>query len=226
MMTMIVEKAVSLALLSVFLGLNVMVGVARFTVGIGSSVWRRVLRVEIPENEKKGYEILYTVIWIAIGLWAFWKLKDKTLLGAVLSIFTFRSGSNLSKTLLYALHDQKIVQEYSNREQLLSLIGKASTITLITEAIFVVTLGVAYKILSMTLTPGMGMSKEISSGNFLLYLWGAGFLFGLLFGWFMGRNNRGILMSNAFPILIFFMARTGKKKTEEVVRKPLERLRQ
>ncbi|ACS32653.1 hypothetical protein [Thermococcus gammatolerans] len=219
MMTMIVEKALSLALLSVFLGLNVMVGVARFTVGMGSSVWRRVLRVEIPENEKKGYEILYTVIWIAIGLWAFWKLKDKTLLGAVLGIFTFRSGSNLSKTLIYTVHDQRIVREYSNEGRLLSIIGRASTLSLLIEALFVVTLGIAYKTLSITLKSGM------SAGNFLLYLWGAGFLFGLLFGWFVGRNNRGILMSNAFPILVFFMARTGKKKTEEVVRKPLERFR-
>jgi len=226
METMIVTKLIALFLLLVFLGLNAMIAIARLTMGLGSSLWRRIFRIEIPENEKKGYEIVYTIIWIGVGLWAFWKLKNASLFGAVLGFLTFRSGANLSKTLVYTIHDQRIVREYSNEGRLLSIIGNASTLSLLIEVLFVVTLGVAYKTLSATLKSGM------SAGNFLLYLWAAGFLFGLLFGWFMGRNNRGILLSNAFPIVVFFSARAGKKKaesglkkTKDAARKPLERFK-
>jgi len=110
MINMIAGKVIILVLLSIFLCLNAMVLWARFTIGTGSSLWRRISRIEIPENEKKRYEPLYTLSWTGIGLWAFWKLKNTTLLGATLGFFAFRSGSNLSKMLAYTLHDQRAPQ--------------------------------------------------------------------------------------------------------------------
>lgn len=223
---MLAEKIIAGFLFLIFIALNAMISIARIMMGLGSAAWKKVFKIEIPENEKKSYEILQTVIWIAVGIWGFWKLKDASILGAFLGFFAFRSGSNVSKTLIYTIHDQKIVREYSSEDRLLSIIGTASTVSLLLETTFIVALALAYKTISATIKSGM------SAGNFVLYLWMIGFIFGVLSSWLIARNNHGILLSNAFPIIVFFSARTGKKKVKKgveesksLVRKPLKKLR-
>lgn len=223
---MIAAEIIAEFLFLIFIGLNAMIYMARIMMRFGSAAWKKVFRIEIPENEKKSYEILQTVIWIAVGIWGFWKLKDVSMLGAFLGFFTFRSGSNVSKTLIYTIHDQKIVREYSSEGRLLSIIGTASTVSLLLETILITALTLAYKTTSATIKPGM------SAGNFVLYLWATGFIFGIISGWLISRNNRGILLRNTFQIIVFFSARAGKKKVEKdaeesksLVRKPLKKLR-
>lgn len=213
-------------LLLVFIGLNLMLLMARTMAGLGSAAWKKIFRIEVPENEKKSYETLQTVAWLAAGAWGFWELRGTSLLAAFLAFFAFRSGLNVSKTLIYALHDQKVVREQYSEGKLLSVIGTASAVSLLLEGLFVVVLAIAYKALSAITQSG------ISAGNLVLYLWLSGLAFGAASALLVARNNRGILMKNALPIVVFFSARTGKKKAEEgvekskeIARKPLKKLK-
>ena len=210
-----IAEFLSLLLLGIFLLVNALVLLARAFGSLAGMTWRKVLRLDLPENEKKGWERLYTIIWLAVGLWAFWKLWGWSLTrvaAAVFGFLAFRSGANITRTLIYSLHDRKIIEGYTGESKALGVIGRATRLSLLLESLFVVSFALLYKTLSVTLNPG-----GRSASAFILYLWLAGLLFGLLFGWFMARNNRGILMRNAIATVGFFALRKGKRKADETV---------
>ena len=219
-------ELLSLFLLATFLLINVILAFMRVFGSLAGMAWRKALRLDIPENEKKGIEKVYTVIWLAVGIWAFWKLwgwSATRIMAAIFGFFAFRSGANITRTLIYGLHDQRIIEEYTDDSSVLRIIGTATKLSLLLETIFIVSFALVYKTLSVTVNP-----NGKSASTFILYLWLAGLLFGLLFGWFIARNNRGILLRNAIATVWFFTARKGKKKadkTTEVAKKVPDKLR-
>ncbi|ASJ01914.1 hypothetical protein A3L09_00880 [Thermococcus profundus] len=223
---MILEKLLAAILLTMFLGISAAVKVMGTIMRAGSAVWRKALRVEIPENEKKSWEKVHTAVWLLIGIWAFWRLKSSTLLGAVFGFLSFRSGSNVSKTAVYALHDRNILKRYSEGDRLLSVVGIASAFSLLMEGIFVLSFATAYRILSATAGP------TTTAGSFIIYLWIGGFLFGAVFAWLVSRDNEGVILKNEAPVVLFFTTLSGKRKAEEgikkskkIAKKPIEHLR-
>ncbi|WP_297463845.1 hypothetical protein [Thermococcus sp.] len=210
-----IREILAFLFLTAFLFINLSLMLMRIFGSLAGVTWRKVLRLDLPENEKKGWERLYTLIWLAVGLWAFWKLWGWSLTRVVAAVFgflAFRSGANITRTLVYSLHDRKIIEEYTGDSRLLRIVGRATELSLLLESLFVVSFALLYKTLSVTLNPG-----GRSASAFILYLWLAGLLFGLLFGWFIARNNRGILMRNAIATVGFFALRKGKKKADETV---------
>ena len=210
-----IREILAFLFLTAFLFINLSLMLMRIFGSLAGVTWRKVLRLDLPENEKKGWERLYTLIWLAVGLWAFWKLWGWSLTRVVAAVFgflAFRSGANITRTLVYSLHDRKIIEEYTGDSRLLRIVGRATELSLLLESLFVVSFALLYKTLSVTFNPG-----GRSASAFILYLWLAGLLFGLLFGWFIARNNRGILMRNAIATVGFFALRKGKKKADETV---------
>jgi hypothetical protein len=178
-----------------------------FAKRMAGKVLKKLLRIQVPKNQKKGLERLYTPVWILIGLWAFFKLKDATLLGAVLGLLAFRSGANITRLLIYSSHDAKILKEMAEG-RVLGLLEKAVRITLLIEVAFPLAIVLAYKALSaVTISHG-------SAGRFLLGLWVAGALFGVVFGYMIARDNRGLLLEDSVEALTFMIAFKGKQKTE------------
>ncbi|NJE11075.1 hypothetical protein [Thermococcus sp. MAR1] len=209
-----IREILAFVFLTAFLFINLSLILMRTFGSIAGVTWRKVLRVDVPENEKKGIERIYTLAWIAVGAWAFLKLWGASWSAAFFGFLAFRSGANITKTLIYGLHDQRIIEEYTEDSRVLRIIGMATKLSILLETIFVVAFALAYKAFSVTLSPS-GMSVNI----IILSLWLAGLAFGLLFGWFIARNNRGILLRNAIATVGFFATRKGKKKTEETVEK-------
>ncbi len=205
-----IREIASLMLLLAFIGINIAVGLGRLFGRFAGVTLRRVLGVDLPENEKKGLERLFTLVWVPIGIWAFlrlWSWSVSGIAGAVFGFLAFRSGANLTRTLVYSIHDRKIIEEHGEG-RVLSIVGKATGLSLLLEAIFIFSFALAYKLLSATITPGR------SANQLILLLWMGGLAFGLFFGWFMTRNNRGILMRNAIVVVSFFATKKGKTKVE------------
>jgi len=46
----------------------------------------------------------------------------------------------------------------------------------------------------------------------------AGLIFGAIFGWFIARNNDGILLEDQIVVVWFFAGKTGIKKTEKTTK--------
>ncbi|ASJ08283.1 hypothetical protein A3L11_03180 [Thermococcus siculi] len=211
------RELLSLLLLSTFLLINLGMAFMRAFGSLAGMTWRKVLRLDIPENEKKNWEKLYTAVWLIVGGWAFiklWGWSATRVMAALFGFLAFRSGANVTRTLIYGLHDQRIIEEYTEDSSVLGIIGTATKLSLLLETVFVVAFALAYKAFSVTLNP-----NGLSANTFILYLWLAGLAFGLLFGWFIARNNRGILLRNAIATVGFFTARKGKRKADETVEK-------
>ena len=209
------REIASLMLLLIFIGINITVGLGRLFGRFAGVTLRRALGVDLPENEKKGWERLFTLVWLPIGLWAFFKLwgwSVSGVIGALFGFLAFRSGANLTRSLVYSIHDRKIVEEHGEG-RLLSVIGKATGLSVLLEGTFAFSFALAYKLLSATITPGR------SANQFILLLWLGGLAFGLVFGWFIARNNRGILLRNAILVVGFFAAKKGKTKVDGTVGK-------
>ncbi|ASJ11508.1 hypothetical protein [Thermococcus thioreducens] len=209
-----IREILAFVFLIAFLFINLVLMLMRTFGSLAGMTWRKVLRLEIPENKKKGLEKLYTLFWLTVGIWAFWKLWGTSGAAAIFGFLAFRSGANITKTLIYGLHDQRIIEKYTEDSRLLGIIGTATKLTIMLETVFVVAFALAYKAFSVTLSPG-----GVSANTFILSLWVLGLIFGLLFGRFIARNNDGILLQNAVAVVGFFTTRKGKKKTEETVEK-------
>jgi len=210
------REIASLMLLVAFIGINVTVIIWRLFGKLAGVTLRKALGIDLPENEKKGWERLFTLAWLLVGIWAFFKLWSWSIAGIMSAVFgflAFRSGANVTRTLVYSLHDRKIVEEHTEDSRALSIVGTATRLSLLLEGLFVFSFALVYKLLSATLSSGT------SANHFILLLWLAGLAFGLLFGWFIARNNRGILLRNAIVIVGFFATKKGKKKGEETTRK-------
>ena len=211
------RELLSLFLLATFLLINISVAFMRTFGNLAGMTWRKVLRLDIPQNEKKSWDRLYTVVWLLIGGWAFIKLWGWSVMRVMAALFgflAFRSGAHVTKTLIYGLHDQRIIEEYTEDSRLLGIVGTATKLSLLLETVFVVAFALAYKAFSITLNP-----NGMRANPLILYLWLAGLAFGLLFGWFIARNNHGILLQNAIATVGFFTARKGRRKADETVEK-------
>ncbi len=202
-------RLLSIILLTVFLLMNLAMLVIKPFVGAGTRLWKRIFGVNIPKDDKRGYGWLHTLAWIAVGVWAVWKLKSAGVLAEFFGFLSFRSGANVTRTLVYGLHDRDTLRKYSG-EGLLSIIGNVMKFSLLMETVFVASIALAYKTLSITEGP------RISAGGFILFLWTAGLLFGLVFGWLTARNHRGVLLQNTVPVVLFFSIRTGKSRTDKI----------
>jgi len=209
-----IREMLAFFFLTAFLFINLSLILMRAFGSLAGMTWRKVLKLDIPENEKKGLARLYTIVWIAIGAWAFWQLKNISWIAALFGFLAFRSGANITKTLVYGLHDQRLIGEYTEESRALGIVGTATKLSILLETVFVVAFALAYKAFSVTLSP-----NGMSANTFILSLWLGGLAFGLLFGWFTARNNHGILLQNAIATVGFFATRKDKEKTDETIGK-------
>ncbi|WP_457751474.1 hypothetical protein [Thermococcus sp.] len=210
------REFLSFFLLSAFVLLNITISLWRLFGRFTGITLRKSLGLNLPENEKKSWERLFTVVWLFVGIWAFFKLWSWSVTGIMSAIFgflAFRSGANVTKALVYSLHDREIVKEHSRDSRALSIIGTATGLSLLLEGLFIFSFALAYKVLSTTLNSGTRVNF------FILILWIGGLIFGLVFGWFIAKNNRGILMENAISTVGFFATKKGKEKGEEATKK-------
>jgi len=209
----LIWEALSILLLLGFIGINITLAVARISGKLAGITLRKTLRVDIPKNEKKHLERLFTPVWIAVGLVGAWKTRWD-ILAMIFAFLAFRSGANVSRTLIYSIHDGRLVEEYTRDSRILGIIGKATRISLLLEGMFVVALVVSYKTLS-TATTASGRPTTL----FITGLWLLGLVFGAVFGWLIARNNRGILLENQISIVWLFAGKKGKEKTEAALEK-------
>jgi hypothetical protein len=213
-----IEKLIAVLLLTVFLVINIVLFFMRLFRKGASILFKNLLRSEIPENEKKGWEKIYTLVWLAVGLWAFWKLKDKTILGAFFGFFTFRSGANVGKLIVYSHHDAKLVEK-GGEGRVLGMISTVVKLSLLLEGTFLAGIAISYKALSITLKGGE------TAGHFLLALWLVGLAFGIIFGLLISRNNNGILLGDSLSTLAFFTMRKVSIKSQSASEKAKKGIR-
>jgi len=202
------QSIVSLFLLLAFLGVNLWLSFTRLMTRVTGKLFRRALRVDLPENEKKTLERLFTPIWIAVGLYGAWKVRWDYL-AMLFAFLAFRSGAGVAKLLVYSHHDGKLLEDTEGR--VLRSIAKVTRLGLLLEGTFILAFALAYKALSVVST------SKGPAGAFILKLWFLGLVFGFAFSWLIARNNRGILLRDQVALVLFFAGKKTAEKTGETV---------
>jgi len=216
---MTAQSLLSYLLLLVFLGINLWLSILRITSRIAGKFLTKAFRINLPPNEKKTMERLFTVIWLAVGIYGALKVRWD-ILTMVFAFLAFRSGANVSRTLVYSIHDGKIIKKHVRDSRALGIMSRAVRISLLLEGLFVIAFALAYKVLSTTAGPAKG-----SASIFIVELWILGLVFGVVFGWMIARNNEGILLENQMAVVWFFTGKKGREKTERTIEKTTKRVK-
>ncbi|WP_456422983.1 hypothetical protein [Thermococcus sp.] len=216
---MTAQSLLSYLLLLLFLGINLWLSILRITSRIAGKFLTKAFRINLPPNEKKTMERMFTVIWLAVGIYGALKVRWN-LLAMVFAFLAFRSGANVSRTLVYSIHDGKIIERHVRDSRTLGIMGRAVRISLLLEGLFVIAFALAYKVLSTTAGPARG-----SASIFIVELWILGLVFGVAFGLMVARNNEGILLENQMAVVWFFTGKKSKEKTERTIEETTKRVK-
>jgi len=211
MVRALLAKVLAIFLLLMFPLVNLTMTMFKLAGRFAGATLRRALHIDVPGNQKKTLERLFTPIWIVVGLYGAWKVQWNYL-AMLFAFLAFRSGANVSRTLVYSIHDGKIIERYTSDSKVFGILGKAVKISLLLEGTFVIAFALAYKALSLTTT-----STGTSTTLFVTALWVAGLVFGALFGWLIARNNDGVLLEDQITIVLLFAGKKGKEKTEKTI---------
>jgi len=198
----------ALIFLMMFLAVNFVVWMFKVMGKLTAALLRKAFSLSMPENERRWLERLFTPIWIAVGIWAFLKLKNESLLVALFGLFSFRSGGNTAKTIVYSLHDRRLVKKLGDG----GLLSRVTAAVITLEMMFFIGMALAYKAVSVV----------AGSSAWLFYLWFGGLAFGLLFFSIVARNNDGVLMKNVLSIAVFFSGRKGMESVERLKARGIE----
>lgn len=71
-----IEKLLALFFLTLFL-LNLALRLFTLLGKSASLFLRPLFGLNVPENEKKGWELIYTISWLLVGTWAFLELRGE-----------------------------------------------------------------------------------------------------------------------------------------------------
>ena len=194
-------------LLISFVLISLTVSVIRVLFSATGKVMARILRVQLPGDERKRYRFLFTAVWVAVGIYAVKQLENTNPLVLFMTFLTFRNGAGIVMKFIYGVHDAAIIGEHTKDSRALSLAGRAVRLAILTEVLFLLAWAVSYR----TITAGIRVLSGLGFSSFLLYLWIAGMLFGAAFGIFIARGNRGILLQDELSTVLLF---TGKKGLE------------
>ncbi|ADT84666.1 hypothetical protein [Thermococcus barophilus] len=188
-----------------FVLLNVMISMMRFFISAGSKLMTKIFRIQIPKNEKREYEILFTITWIVAGIYALKSFKNTNILLGILIFLTFRNGAAISKKLIYGIHDANLIKENAEDKKILGLINRAVGLGILSEILFLFIWALSYR----AITIGMNALLRLGLNELVLYLWIAGVVFGAVFGMFISHNNKGILLQNEVMLVLLFAGKKG-----------------
>lgn len=198
------ELILTYILLIPFVLISLIISMAGVLLSATGKAVARILRVQLPGDEKRRYRFLFTAVWVAAGIYAVRQLENTNPLVLFLTFLTFRNGASIVMKFIYGVHDAAVIGEHTKDSRVLALAGRAVRLAVLTEVLFLLVWAVSYRTITVSIK-GTGFSA------FLLYLWIAGAVFGALFGVFIARGNRGILLQDELSIVLLF---TGKKGLE------------
>ena len=179
----------------------------------------KIFDIKLPENEKRRYEKVFTIVWVLVAIIGIILMikegkgapiqETRGYLTRIITLWQvaslaliFRNGANLSKNLIYRWHDAQVLKEYTNDDAILRIVGRATRLNLVLEGWFLFGWSITYMIVKSTI-----------KGSILsLKLWLCGLIFGIVFGLFMARNNKGILLRNEILIVLLFAAKETREK--------------
>lgn len=169
------------------------------------------LEEEFEQRHSKLYGIIYTVVWLAVGIAGLFTLDNPLSLGGFMVLLAFRGGANLGKRVVFGLHDRKLIKQKSQDTRIMRLVSLALQMGLIVEILFLLIWGLSYNFLYYTVRTTLGVDVNI----LMIALWIAGLAFGFIYAYLRGRLAQGFLLKDEIGIVLFLSGRWLESKIKE-----------
>jgi len=163
------------------------------------------------DSQNKKFNYINFVIWITIGVINVFNLDNPISLGAIFVFLAFRSGIILSKRFIFGIHDLKIMKLHLSHSKITKIISRAVKISIIIELMFLLSWGILYKYLSISVKSTFGIEVNI----LVLILWVVGFLYGIIFSVIQSSYSKGFLLKNEIGIVLLLSGEIIKEKVKK-----------
>jgi hypothetical protein len=210
-----VENLLILALLTPLLFMNVMIGLGK---AVASRIGQRLVRPEAqPAAPAARVEELREKMDLALS----WARRAVTLLGLGLGVYAwvnggqvlsvawlavvvilgiaFRNGVDLSRSLIYARHDAKVVRTRRAELPLGRLLAPALAFTIFTGTLFLALWAVLFVVIKGAADVALGAG----AGRWALILWGLGVVVGGVAHSVVARREPGLLLRDDLGVGTF-----------------------
>ncbi|MFW9818670.1 MAG: hypothetical protein ACFFE5_03590 [Candidatus Thorarchaeota archaeon] len=129
-------------------------------------------------------------------------------IGALLVFLAFRSGTILSRRLIFGIHDIKIMKSHFSENRIKKLISRTVIIGIIIELLFVLSWGFLYRYLNVSIKSNFGIDVNI----LVLVLWSVGFMYGIIFSVIQSSFSKHFLLKNEIGVVLLFTGELLKEK--------------
>ena len=159
----------------------------------------------------KQFKLFNMIIWIMIGLFFFLTLNNPFSIGGIMVLLAFRSGASLSRRFIFGFHDTMIMKKNLSEKKVMKLIIFIFRFAIIIDLLFVLTWGILYRYLSVSITSLFGIEV-----NFLtLFLWVGGIIYGTIIAVIQSVISKQFLLKNEIGIALMFSGQILKEKIVE-----------
>ncbi|TFG00529.1 MAG: hypothetical protein EU542_07985 [Promethearchaeota archaeon] len=166
---------------------------------------------EIKESHYLKFKILNTTIWIIVGILFVLSLDNPFSLGGLMVLLAYRSGASLSRRFIFGIHDVKIMKNHLPENKVVDLASFIIKFGVVIDLLFMLTWGILYQYLSVSVNSLFGIEVNLLT----LFLWIAGFVYGLILSVVQGLISKQFLLKNELGIALMFSGEIINKRIKK-----------
>ncbi|TXT57109.1 MAG: conserved membrane protein of unknown function [Promethearchaeota archaeon] len=171
--------------------------------------------VEREDHLKNTHENLFRniniLIWISVGIITIFLLENPISLGTLFVFLAFRSGATFSKRFILGNHDIKIMKKNYSDGKFNDIISTIIKISIIIELLFLLAWGAFYQSLNVYVKTFF----EIQGSMFVLLIWLAGLIYGIVFSAIQSITSDNFLLKNQIGIALLLSGELVKNKIKD-----------
>lgn len=207
-MLLSIELVLAYIILIPFIIINITLSFGLFFQKITGIFLRKVFKLEENYSKNKIFSYINFFLWIIIGLVNVSNLDTPISIGALLVFLAFRSGTSLSKRLIFGIHDIKIMKSNFSEKRIKKLISRVVKFGIIIELMFLLSWGILYRYINLSVKSNFGI--EVSF--LVLVLWVIGFIYGIIISAIQSSFSKYFLLKNEIGIVLLFSGELLKEK--------------
>ncbi len=166
---------------------------------------------EMKDSHNINLRIIHIVIWIVVGLLYLFSLNNPLSISGLMVFLAFRSGAGLSRRFIFGIHDIRIMKNHLPDNKGADIASFIVKFGIFIEFLFVLTWGILYQYLSVSVNSLFGIEVNILT----LFLWLAGLIYGVLLSVIQSIVSKQILLKNEMGIALMLSGQIIKDKVEE-----------
>ena len=212
-MAFLIEVIFAYMILIPFFMFNLFILIGSFFQGRVAKLLLKIVKAEEEQKESHymKFKILNIAIWIIVGMFFVVSLDNPFSLGGIMVLLAFRSGASLSRRFIFGIHDVRLIKRKLPENKVIDMLSLIIKFGVFIELLFVLVWGILYQYLSNSVDSLFGIEVNVLT----LFLWIAGFCYGVLLSVLQSIISKQFLLKNELGIALMFSGQIITDKVEE-----------